>query len=795
MKALIDFLGKPWLMAVYLVLFAVSMAVATFVEAWTSTAMARQYIYNAFWFELILFLGAVNLIISFFQRKLYRPEKLSIGLFHCAFVVIILGAAITRYIGFEGVMQIREGESSNQLITLDNRSVELPFSLLLSDFATEYYPCSENPSGYESQVVLQDKESGVSFDYKIYMNHILKYRGYRFYQSSYHEDMKGTVLSVSKDAAGTNITYFGYFLLFLGMCWSLVNKHTRFRTLLSAKIAVVGLFLFISADSFSAENADTLPVIPKPHAEKFGSILVRDYQGRTKPINTLASDILRKVYRKTEFNNQSATQVMLGILAFPEKWQHVPLVYAGNEAKEALQLRERYVSIYESYNGQGIFVSTMAASVADRKTPSVRSRSDNAIIRFDERLNITYHWFMGNLLLIFPVAGDESGCWYTPISVSQHVSEADSFYLKNITSVYLTEVRNAINTGDWSQADELVESINKYQRRIADDLPSDRKVKFEIAYYKYDLFSRITNIYLLLGFILLILQFAGFMAGKPKLELLQWIISGFIAGIFLLHTFGAGMLWYVSGHAPWSNAYESLVFISWSGVLAGLIFIKKNKLLLAVASILASIFLVVANMSWLDPQITNLVPVLKSVWLVIHVAVITSSYGFLGIASITAFLNLLLMIFQTRKNKVNIDIQVDRITRLTEAAIIPGLYLLTIGTFLGAIWANVSWGRYWAWDPKETWALITAIVYAIVMHLRLVKGMNSRVLFNTLAFLSYGTVLMTYFGVNFYLTGKHSYAQGESSGLPIGFYYAIGAIVILVLTAVIRQKSLSKLSS
>jgi cytochrome c-type biogenesis protein CcsB len=788
MKKILNILSAPWLMAICLLLFAISMATATIVESRFGTPVARNYFYNAKWFEAILFIGALNLLTAIFTHKLYRIEKFSIFLFHLAFVVILVGAGLTRYLGFEGQMQIREGESSNLIVLGNNTQKVLPFSLFLTKFIIDYYPGSMNPSGFESQVILKDDQQGINRSHRIYMNHILKHRGYRFYQSSYSEDMKGTVLSVSKDAAGTLVTYLGYLLLALGMAWSLLNRNSYFTSLITKKQSITLLLIIFCLSSTFALPADSLPAIPKEQAEKFGSILIRDYQGRTKPMSTLASDIFRKVSRNTSYNKQNPMQVMLGILVFPEKWQEEKIIYLGTQASELLEINDTRASLHECYLGEGKFNTSQPAYSALQKSPASRSKDDNAIIRVDERLNILFHWFMGNMLTIFPNSNDSTGRWYNPINSKGVFLTADSVFVDNVIPFYLSEVRKSIKSNDWSLPDKLVESIIKYQRDNGLDLPGTTKVKLEQWYYKTTIFQYASYLYLFFGLFLLVFKLIDVFTAKNKFNFIQLGLSFAIAAVFLFQTGGMAIRWIISGHAPWSNAYESMVLISWSAVLAGLIFNKKNKFSGAIAALMASVFLTAANMSWMDPQITNLVPVLKSVWLVIHVAIITSSYGFLGVGSLMALVNLFLMAFQTNKNHKQVSVSIDNLTRIVEVTLIVGLYMVTIGTFLGAIWANVSWGRYWGWDSKETWALITAIIYAFVLHLRMIPGLKGKVLFNSMSLVAFSSVLMTYFGVNFYLTGLHSYAHGEAAAVPVAVYYSLAFLVLLIISASNRHK-------
>jgi cytochrome c-type biogenesis protein CcsB len=294
------------------------------------------------------------------------------------------------------------------------------------------------------------------------------------------------------------------------------------------------------------------------------------------------------------------------------------------------------------------------------------------------------------------------------------------------------------------------------------------------------------------GFVLLILQFIALF--KPRMILKTAIDVSrilIIAG-FTLHLFGLAARWYISGHAPWSNGYESLIYIAFATILAGIIFSRKTGIALSATALLAWIILHVAHLSWMDPEITNLVPVLKSYWLVIHVAVITASYGFLALGALLAFLNLIIMFTQSAKNYERLEISISELSAVIEMTLIVGLYLLTIGTFLGGVWANESWGRYWGWDPKETWALVTVLVYAFVAHIRMIPGLKGTYLFNLLSLISFGCVIMTYFGVNYYLSGLHSYAKGDPLPVPSFVYYTITVIAIVALAAFINQRVVRK---
>jgi cytochrome c-type biogenesis protein CcsB len=292
--------------------------------------------------------------------------------------------------------------------------------------------------------------------------------------------------------------------------------------------------------------------------------------------------------------------------------------------------------------------------------------------------------------------------------------------------------------------------------------------------------------------VLLLLQFIGLFHTTLKLKIPVIISISLIITIFIIHSLGLGLRWYVGGHAPWSNGYEALIYIAWAAVLAGLLFASRSSITLSTTSILAFMILHTAHLSWMDPQITNLVPVLKSYWLVIHVATITASYGFLALGSLLASVNFVLMTMMTRRSYPFIHVTLQELTNIIEMTLIVGLYLLAIGTFLGGVWANESWGRYWGWDPKETWALVTILVYAFIVHMHMTPGLKGIFALNLASLLGISTVMMTYFGVNYYLTGLHSYAKGDPSPVPTFVYYTLTAVLFITAMAYFNYRRLNR---
>ncbi len=1012
MNKFLNFLFSMQMMGVLIILFAISIGTATFIENDFGTPAARILVYNAWWFELMLILLTINLIVSVFRYKFYTREKWSILLFHIAFVIIIIGAGVTRYIGYEGNMHIREGQSTNQITTMESyidvqvqangqlnrkseqitvssvkttdykdnleinnknielelktvipnaestivqdvngkpimqmvavsstgmagmqnfaleyheqkniagnllafggvpnektvvfnytdslriispyqfseismmggkpiameanlwhtiapkklydlkgtqfviksffptgkykyiqgedknaptvlvfhaqsgneqkeiivkgasnyvsepsteningidlsiaygpKTVELPFSIKLNDFILDRYPGSKSPSSFASEVSLLDNAKGVDKDYRIYMNNILKYGGFRFFQASYDTDEKGTVLSVNHDEWGTIITYLGYFILTLGMAWSLINPFTRFKTLgrqgKSAKtLAVLALLTLGSLLPASAQN-EQLPVVPLKQSQDFGKLLVQDNGGRLEPMNTMASEVIRKITKKSKFRGYPADQIFLSMVVNPQAWQNIAMIKIGdNYLANEIGISGKYGTFKDFLDTKGQYKLTNKVQDAYSKKPSERSNYDTEIIAVDERVNITYMVFTGEFLKIFPDPNDDMKEWYNPTS-EMNLTGDDSLFVKKS----LVMLSQSVLQGDFTNADNYIAGIKTYQNRFAQRIiPSAIKQKIEILYNNTNIFKKLFPYYLLIGFLLVV--FLVIQIINPNLSV-KWLVrcSVFILSLgFILHTSGLAARWYISGHAPWSNGFESMTYVAWACLLSGFIFVRKSAFALAATSILAGLTLFVAHLSWMNPEVTNLVPVLKSYWLTIHVAIITASYGFLALAAILGIINLFLFTLQNKNNKMRILNTVTDLTRISEMTMTVGLYFLTIGTFLGGIWANESWGRYWGWDPKETWALVSVLVYSFVLHMRFIPGLKSIYALNIASVWGYSSILMTYFGVNYYLAGMHSYAKGDPVPVPTWVYYSVAILFALSMVAYFNYK-------
>jgi cytochrome c-type biogenesis protein CcsB len=394
---------------------------------------------------------------------------------------------------------------------------------------------------------------------------------------------------------------------------------------------------------------------------------------------------------------------------------------------------------------------------------------------------------------LVPIKNDSNNTWCNPIDERVYQSDSIAFY----TSLgYFKELFVAANSNDYTAANKGLAEMKKMQRSISGKVaPSEMAVNIEVSYNKMNIFKNAYRSYLTLGLVLLIIFFVRiFVKPSPMVvkifKVVAKVFTALLIVIFVYHGVGIGFRWLITGHAPWSNGYEAVIFIAWVTMIAGFIFSRKNPVILAGTAILAALMIFVTEMNLMDPEITPLQPVLKSYWLMIHVAIITGSYGFLGLGAILGFLNMILFTFRNPKNGKLVTLNINELTYVSEMTITIGLFMLTIGTFLGGIWANESWGRYWGWDPKETWALVSVLVYAVILHLRFIPALQGKFLFNAVSLWGYSAILFTFFGVNFYLVGLHSYAQGEGLGrIPNSIVIAFICFVLFTIIAAIRNKT------
>lgn len=715
--------------------------------------------------------------------------------------------------GVEGRPQVFSIENTRFSVSYGAKKIILPFSIKLNKFIMERYPGTNSASSYASEITLLDPRNNIARDQRIYMNNILNYGGYRFFQSSYDQDELGTYLSVNNDAWGTWISYIGYALLTLGMILTFFSKKSRFQQLaqnvkkLQHGGAVAASLIIISQLAFSnpvyaTTNAmQPQKVVDIDHATQFGHLIVQDYNGRMKPMNTFTNEILRKISRKEVYNGLSAEQVILGMAANPPDWYGAPIIKMGKnqEIRSILQVEDNMVSYKDFFDPQGAYKLKALVRNAYNMPQRDRGTLEKEVLKLDEKINICSMIFSGRFMRSFPVPGNEAHVWQSPADVGKHhtghnhgTAEENAF-ATNFYPQYIAELHHAMEHESWTSPNNMIAELHLYQQNTGGEiLPSDGKINAELILNKLKVFERLGRMYGLLGLVFLSLLFIAVVKPTIKLNWPYNITFGILAICFFIHLLGLGLRWYVSGRAPWSNGYESMIYIAFTTVLAGLIFTRRSLGGLAATMVLSATILMVAGLSWLDPEITPLVPVLKSYWLTIHVSMIAGSYGFLMLGAIIGVLNLVLMILRNKKNDRNTSRIIKEMTYINEMTVIGGLFMVSIGTYLGGIWANESWGRYWGWDAKETWALVTILVYAFILHMRFIPGMRSTYAFNVASLFGLASVMMTYFGVNYYLSGLHSYAAGDPVPIPPFVYYTITTLIGISLLAYWRNYQFSK---
>ena len=711
------------------------------------------------------------------------------------------------------------------------KKITLPFSLKLNKFELERYAGSMSPSSYASEVTLIDQNLGVRKDHRIYMNNVLDYQGYRFFQSSYDKDEKGTVLSVNHDALGTWITYLGYTLMILGFILTLFNPNSRYWDLMHRikelrdrrKALITSFLLFAFVGTINSQQQQPTEHQHEPlqfsvstaHADKFGELIVQNYEGRFSPVHTLAIDVIHKVTRKDKFDipgrgEMTAMQVFLDLPINPEFWKTQDIIYVKEKSvTDLIGVSGKYVAFSDFFSDKQEYKLIAFAETAFRKTEAERNKFDKEIIKVNERLEVFMMAYQGTILDIFPVQNSENNKWVSwddklakqPLQGSLRLINDDlqlpELNYSNIMRAYFLELINAAKTADYNRADKLLGYLKSIQRQSSakDLIPSVERIDREISYNNSNIFIKLKNLYAILSVFLLFFAFVDNLQTKKR-KWLTWplhILIVVLALGFAYHTYGMGMRWYLSGHAPWSNGYEALILVAWASLLAGFSFMRYSKITLAATALLAFFTLMTASHSSYDPQLTNLQPVLKSYWLIIHVATLTISYGFLGLGFVLGLFNITIYLFKNAKNGKRLSLITKELTYINEMNITIGLLLATVGTFLGGVWANESWGRYWGWDAKETWALVITIVYTIILHMRLAPKIKGEFLFNVASIFGFGSVLMTFIGVNYYFTkGMHSYASGETPVFPMWAWITILAMILFILIAWIKERNYKK---
>jgi len=773
----------------------VLLALLITVMAWTACNehIRGGAVYNSMWFTLLWILAATVGCYFISTSSLHR--RLPVFLLHVAFLAILAGALTTRLTGKTGQVRLRENQQVSSFFDeWTHNRVVFPFSLSLKSFTVEYYPGTASPANYVSIVELTDAKTGERFKSGISMNNILRYKGYRFYQASFDEDLQGSILSVNHDRWGILLSYTGYFLMFFSMLWILFDKRGRFRFLLkkltSKTVLIVLLFACIPSVS-KGEKDDPVSkpeTINRDQAARLGGAWV-EYQGRICPVQTLANDFTAKLTGKTRYKKFSGEQFFFGWLFFSEDWKYEPVFkLKSEELKRIAGSKDGYASLAD-------FFDTQEHNILE---PYYRkmygSNKPEGWLREAVKLNDKFYLIEmlqhGDLLKIFPMQ-DEDGKlkWYAPNCVNP--KDSNVYRKPEMTNIMrLLRSRTLINTLDsiniQSHSGLFVDKLLIFQQKEAGDmLPSATHLKAEQIYNRTQIFSALFKVCLTIGFLcLLYFIFVSILSTVNCCSFLSLRLCAFARDdyfaqrrkdakfysvrifiekifhvalwvVFIAATVGLGLRTFIGGRLPLSNGYETMLMLAWFSLLTGILARRYSFLIVAFSFLLAGFTLLVAHISSMNPQITPLVPVLQSPLLSIHVLVIMIAYGlcgFMALNSLTA-----LIVWLCGSKKTDRKDYILRMKEISELFMYPATFLMGAGIFIGAVWANISWGRYWGWDPKEVWALVTFLLMGFTFHGKTLTWFRKPLFYHVFVLIIFLSVLMTYFGVNYFLGGKHSY--------------------------------------
>ena len=718
---------------------------ATIVESSKGTAFVRQHIYTSAWFVVLWAALVVAAAVYIVLRKNKSNVSTSVLLVHASFLVILLGAFTSWNMAESGTIHLRQNETTSTMKDEEGKTKELGFEVSLKNFNVVNYPGTDAPMDYVTTLTANTQEIKVS------MNNIGSFNGYRFIQSGYDSDMQGTTLGVYHDPWGIGITYTGYALLFISLIATMVSKKTRMRhlyrkalSLQGAKAWAVTALLAVSSFSTTA-NAQEMVKIDGDIADDFGKICVL-YNSRITPINTVATSFVTKLCGKPTWDGLSSNQVFAGWIFDVPYWETVKMIeIKEKKAQELLGINGKWASFddfWDNYNNYKLD-APLKKAYKDGDTKLQKQLRDA-----DEKFNIIRMLYGGEMLKMFPYAGKQGHMqWFAPGQPlgNLKLDEKELVFIKKSMD-YLAE---SIITGDKVRAEEIAKKIYSYQHvRGKAVVPTKFRIYTETFYNKTNAQRLPVMLYLTLSLLLAIVSTLSLNNGKQKKTRL---VSSVLTWVMLIHTtLLLALRWFVSGHLPMSNGYETMQFMAWATLIVTLVMQKRFLPVKQFGPLLSSFALLVAMITDGNPQITQLMPVLQSPLLSVHVMVIMFSYALFGL---TALIGLQGLIAHHRKQEE----KEQQLAALSQFLLYPAVALIAIGIFIGAIWANVSWGRYWSWDSKETWALITMLIYSAPLHaeIKWLRKAQHMHIYMLLAFLS---VLMTYFGVNYFLSGMHSYA-------------------------------------
>ena len=732
------------------------LTIATILEKIYGTDFVNEYIYSSVPFVILWGVTAITSLLYIIKSKLHRQPV--IFLLHLSLLFILAGAFTTWIYGEQGTMRVRQGEQQTSFTDSKGISHQLPFSITLNQFEIIYYKGTLAPMDFISHISVADKDCHRQIQGKVSMNHIFSYQHYRFYQSGYSEDNEGSVFSVSHDPYGIGITYAGYTLLLLSTVFFFFSPQSRFRQLLKSPLlhrsltVILLLFAFSLNSNFLKANSPSPKVLPREVAEHFGDLYIL-YNNRICPLQTFARDFTIKLYGSSSYKGLTPEEVLTGWLFYYDSWKNEPIIrIKSNEARKLLEIEGNYARLKD-------YISTINEYKLEKMMNHIRSGEQvtdkRGIEEADEKFNIINLVCTGAMMKIFPcrnIAGKTLE-WYSQSDQLPQDMDNDKWVFIRKSMSYVNEM---IVMKKYNDACLLLEKIKKYQQKECDGLlPADNKFKAEKIYNQFDYSKSVAMACICIGLICFI-YYCHCMASQKRtsrkaiivLNILLWIVFTYLSAAICLRG-------YVSNHLPLSNGFETMQFMAWCTLLLTFLLQRKFAMLLPFGFLLCGLTLMVSMLGESNPQITQLMPVLQSPLLSIHVVVIMIAYSLLAFIMLNGVTAVIL--HQSQKECKE---QIERLQIISQIILYPAIFLLAIGIFIGAVWANVSWGRYWGWDPKEVWALITMLVYALALHPRSLPWFHRTMFFHVFCITAFITVLITYFGVNFLLGGMHSYANG-----------------------------------
>ena len=734
------------ILALTYILLIVVLGAATWIEHLYGTDYVQESIYSSEWFLLLWLFLCVSGICWLIKSKI---KRLSLWLLHCSFVIILLGALLTHLTSWTGMVHLREGENVNVCERLGSSHAStcytIPFYLRLQHFDTQYHIGTNSVRDYSTDFIIIDG----AYQKKVHvsMNQIAQYHNIRFYQHSYDSDGKGSYLSLNYDPWGIFVTYLGYICLFVSLLIGFFDPRGMYRKMLKNPL-LKGVICFILFFILSIK-VQSATVVPRDIANNFGKLCLQ-YSGRICPVQTFSIDFVKKISGKTSYKEYSSEQVLMSWIFYPETWNKEPILKVkSRELRDFLGIKTARASVSNFFNESGEY--SLGRLLFEYQSGN-QDRLHKAAFEMNDILQLIMSLRTGESLTLFPENCNGRIEWMTPVTDVRkgEIPQMDFLMIRN----YFALMYGCLVKNDWGNVDRLISKLHSYQiKNGKNSLPSPLRIKAEFLYNKIP-FSKILFLSnLVLGIFLLFLCIYKMTHGKSIHHFLIWKIITFLS--FLLLSICLALRWIISGEIPLGNGYETMLVMAWVSLLLSLLFSHSLHILLPLGLILSGFFLLVSHISLMDPQITPRMPVLNSPLLTIHVSIIMIAYALLSFTFICGLIVIGLRFF-VNVNKQNKQIQ--SLTLLSKLFLYPALVALAYGIFIGAIWANISWGQYWSWDPKETWALITFLVYAIPLHGKSFPVFKKPMVYYSFLIFAFLVLLMTYWGVNYLLTGMHSYA-------------------------------------